>query len=73
MLVLFLRYSGCYSCAMLASFMLYSCVIHALLLRYSAAILALFLWLFHRHHPPLALGAEEALWKGVLLPALLPA
>ena len=68
-LVLFLRYSGCYSCAILALFLRYSCVIPALFLRYScvildcvilalfwrysAAILALFFWLFPRHHPPL--------------------
>ena len=56
-----LRYSGCYSCAMLALFLRYSCVILALFLRYSrvilalflrysAAIMALFLWLFPRHH-----------------------
>ena len=42
-LVLFLRYSGCYSCAMLALILRYSCVILALFLRYSCVILALFL------------------------------
>ena len=53
MLVLFLPYSGCYSCAVLglflgyswvvlALFLRFSCVIRALFLRYSAAILALF-------------------------------
>ena len=42
-LVLFLRYSCCYYCAMLALFIRYSCVILALFLRYSCVILALFL------------------------------
>ena len=42
-LVLFLRYSGCYSFAMLALFMRYSCVILVLFLRYSCVIPALFL------------------------------
>ena len=44
-LVLFMYYSCCYSCAMLALFLRYSCVILALFLRYSCVIPLLF-WLY---------------------------